>query len=160
VEFVYEYLHHTILLNLVREINGSSREELGEQKYQEVLKQVLKPFRLTCISISTVSRWMNLLGRERVRKFSRRACQYICAYYKIAKEREGQQVATEATHLDASPIQVEKMVKLFKTHCCAMDFDTHFCKAVFVKQEDQEVSMIESNIVTNSVTNRIVTMSH
>ena len=62
VEFVYEYLHHTILLNLVREINGSSREELGEQKYQEVLKQVLKPFRLTCISIATVSRWMNLLG--------------------------------------------------------------------------------------------------
>jgi hypothetical protein len=39
VEFVYEYLHHTILPNLVREINGSSREELGEQKYQEVLKQ-------------------------------------------------------------------------------------------------------------------------
>jgi hypothetical protein len=62
VEFVYEYFHHTILPNLVREINGSSREELGEQKYQEVLKQVLKPFRLTCISISTVSRWMNLLG--------------------------------------------------------------------------------------------------
>jgi len=57
VEFVYEYLHHTILPNLVREINGSSREELGEQKYQEVLKQ-----RLICISISTVSRWMNLLG--------------------------------------------------------------------------------------------------
>jgi hypothetical protein len=52
----------TILPNLVREINGSSREELGEQKYLEVLKQVLKPFRLTCISISTVSRWMNLLG--------------------------------------------------------------------------------------------------
>jgi len=62
VEFVYEYLHHTILPNLVREINGSSREELGEQKYQEVLKQVLKPSRLTCISISTVSRGMNLLG--------------------------------------------------------------------------------------------------
>ncbi len=62
MEFVYEYLHHTILPNLVREINGSSREELGEQKYQEVLKQVLKPFRLTCTSISTVSRWMNLLG--------------------------------------------------------------------------------------------------
>jgi hypothetical protein len=82
-----------------------------------------------------------ILTTERVRKFLWRVCQYICAYYKIAKEREGQQIATEATtHLDASPIQVEKMVKLFKTHCCAMGFDTHFCKAVFIKQEHQEVS--------------------
>jgi len=28
------------------------------------------------------------------------------------------------------------MVKLFKTHRCAMDFDTNFCKASFVKQEE------------------------
>jgi hypothetical protein len=65
-----------------------------------------------------------ILTTERVRKFSWRARQYICAYYKIAKEREGQQIATEATHLDPSPIQVEKMVKLFKTHHCALDFDS------------------------------------
>jgi hypothetical protein len=24
---------------------------------------------------------------ERIRKFSRKACQYVCAYYKVAKEK-------------------------------------------------------------------------
>jgi hypothetical protein len=86
-----------------------------------------------------------ILTTERVRKFSRRARKYVSTYYIIAKEREGQQIATEATHLDAPLIQVEKMVKLFKTHRCAMDFDTHFCKVVFVKQEDQEVSVSLDN---------------
>jgi hypothetical protein len=59
-----------------------------------------------------------ILTTERVRKFSWRAHQYICDYYKIAKEMEGQQIVIEATHLDASLIQVEKMVKFLKTHCC------------------------------------------
>jgi hypothetical protein len=62
VEFVFDYLHHTILPNLVKDIYGSSKEELGDEKYQEALRQVLKPYRLTCISISTVSRWINVLG--------------------------------------------------------------------------------------------------
>jgi hypothetical protein len=38
-------------------------------------------------------------------------------------------------HLDATPIHVKKMVKLFKMHWCAMDFYTSFCKAVFIKEE-------------------------
>jgi hypothetical protein len=59
-------------------------------------------------------------------------------------KREGQQTTIDATHLDASPIQVEKMVKLFKTHCCALDFNTNFCKAVFIKEEDQEAVMGDS----------------
>jgi len=81
----------------------------------------------------------DILTTERIRKFSRRARQYICAYYKIAHQDEAtasEQEAQTATHLDASPIKVEKMVKLFKTHRCAMDFDTNFCKAVFTKREE------------------------
>jgi hypothetical protein len=87
-----------------------------------------------------------ILTRERIRKFSRRACQYICTYYKSATEREEKEtsatvVATTTgthldAHLDATLTHVEKMVKLFKTHRCAMDFDTNFCKAVFIKEED------------------------
>ncbi len=75
---------------------------------------------------------------ERIQKFSRRARQYICAYYKIANEKETQEAKQEAqvTHLDASPIKVEKKVKLFKMHRCALDFDTNFCKAVFIKEEE------------------------
>jgi hypothetical protein len=30
------------------------------------------------------------------------------------------------------------MVKLFKMHCCAMDFDSTFCKPAFIKIEDAE----------------------
>ena len=72
--------------------------------------------------------------------------QYICVYYKIATERGEKKAAATVSatttgthldaHLDATPIHVEKMVKLFKTHRCAMDFDTNFCKAVFIKEED------------------------
>ena len=35
------------------------------------------------------------------------------------------------TH-EADPISVEKLVKQFKTHRCARDFDTTFCKATYV----------------------------
>jgi len=80
-----------------------------------------------------------ILTTERIRKFSQRARQYVCAYYKIAQEQERQETEEQAqtvTHLDASPIKVDKMVKLFKMHCCTLDFDTHFCKAAFIKQEE------------------------
>jgi hypothetical protein len=49
------------------------------------------------------------------------------------------------THFDASPIEVEKMAKLFKTNHCALDFDTNFCKALFNKQEEQEVDVAYIN---------------
>jgi hypothetical protein len=77
-----------------------------------------------------------ILTRERVRKFS-------SALYKIATEREEKETSgveaatTTGTHLDATPIHVEKMVKLFKTHWCAMDFDTNFCRAIFIKEADE-----------------------
>jgi hypothetical protein len=77
---------------------------------------------------------------ERIRNFSRRACHFICAYYKITKEKEEKEndVTTHlATHLDATPIHVEKMVKLFKTHQCTLDFDTTFFKEIIIKEEGE-----------------------
>jgi len=46
----------------------------------------------------------------------------------------------------AMPVKVEKMVKLFKTHRCTLDFDNGFCKASFweilqVKKEGAEVEV-------------------
>ena len=35
------------------------------------------------------------------------------------------------------PAWLERMVKLFKTHRCALDFDSGFCKGIF-KQESEE----------------------
>ena len=85
-----------------------------------------------------------ILRKERIWKFSRRAHQYICAYYKIHLEAaqttttstEAGQTTTTSTMVanhdtSSSPVNVEKMRKLFKTHCCAMDFDSNFCKVSF-----------------------------
>jgi hypothetical protein len=67
---------------------------------------------------------------ERVRLFFQRARAYILAYHKIRQE---QLTLLSTTDLDstASPVNVEKLLKRFKTHRCAMDFDISFCKAVF-----------------------------
>jgi hypothetical protein len=40
----------------------------------------------------------------------------------------------------ASPVNVEKLLKRFKTHRCAMDFDSTFCKAVFRSDDGENVS--------------------
>jgi hypothetical protein len=37
----------------VQDTSGESREELGEEKYQEKIKCLLKPYRLTSICVST-----------------------------------------------------------------------------------------------------------
>ena len=38
----------------------------------------------------------------------------------------------DTTTHEADPISVEKLVKQFKTHCHALNFDTTFCKATYV----------------------------
>jgi len=32
-------------------------------------------------------------------------------------------------------VKLEKLVKEFKTHRCAMDFDSSFCKVTFTEEE-------------------------
>ena len=41
---------------------------------------------------------------------------------------------------NATPVKVEKLLKRFKTHRCAMDFDSTFCKAVFCNDDEENVS--------------------
>ena len=59
------------------------------------------------------------------------------AYHKIRQEEQLTNSATMDSGIDdnsASPVKVEKVLKEFKTHRCAMDFDSSFwCKAVFLK---------------------------
>jgi hypothetical protein len=71
---------------------------------------------------------------ERVRLFLQRARAYILAYHKIRQEKL---TSLSTTDLDstASPVNVEKLLKRFKTHRCAMDFDSSFCKAVFYSDD-------------------------
>ena len=62
VEFLFEYLHNTIIPKMVHDTFEKQREGLGEEQYQEKVRLLLKPYRLTSISFSTASRWLHLLG--------------------------------------------------------------------------------------------------
>jgi len=79
----------------------------------------------------------NVITAERVRMFSQRARAYILAYHKIRQEQlTDSSTASDLDDITASPVKVEKLLKEFKTHKSAMDFDSNFCKAVFVDNDD------------------------
>jgi hypothetical protein len=41
---------------------------------------------------------------------------------------------------------VEKLLKRFKTHRCAMDFDSSFCKAVFHGDDGKTISSAAASL--------------
>ncbi len=43
MEFLFEYLHNTIIPKMVHDTFGKQREELGEEQYQEKVRLLLKP---------------------------------------------------------------------------------------------------------------------
>ncbi len=61
VEYVMDYIHSTLLPNLMKEETNQTRREMGEEPYQEKLRRFLKPFRLSTTGVTTISRWMHLL---------------------------------------------------------------------------------------------------
>jgi hypothetical protein len=72
---------------------------------------------------------------ERVRAFSKRARSYICAYYAFETSRkEGiDNGECAAGGQKISPLgyrKVEQMVKKFRTHRCALDFDRGFINGI------------------------------
>ena len=67
------------------------------------------------------------LTTVRIRKFSRRARQYICSYR--AMQCENNNNDNLAIDPDMLP-RVEKVLKEFRAHRCALDFDHKFCKAI------------------------------
>ena len=48
------------------------------------------------------------------------------------QEDDRMEAKVDATTHEMDPISVEKLVKKFKTHSCALDFDTTFCKATYL----------------------------
>jgi hypothetical protein len=76
-----------------------------------------------------------ILTTDRCRKFSRRARRYMGAYLAIKDDvkavADSGMSDAEAVAIDPEMlVKVEKMVKSFKVHRCAMDFDGGFCKEV------------------------------
>jgi len=81
----------------------------------------------------------DVLTTERVRKFSRRARQYIQAYHMLhaqhQQQQEQQQQQQQQQQEDPyliTPAKIESLVKDFKTHRCALDFDRGFIKATMI----------------------------
>jgi hypothetical protein len=62
IEFLFEYVHSKILPQLVADLVGQSKEELGEERYIIKLKNILKPYQLSKVSMQTIYRWMKSLG--------------------------------------------------------------------------------------------------
>jgi hypothetical protein len=82
---------------------------------------------------------------ERVRMFSQRARAYILAYHKIRQEQLNLSPTTDSDGT-ASPVNVEKLLKRFKTPRCAMDFDSSFCKAVFHSDDGKTISSTAASL--------------
>lgn len=99
--------------------NQYRRQHLKHKRGKENFRQIVRK----CFSREVVS-------TERVWLFSQRARTYILAYHKIQQE---QLTSSSTNNLDSttSPVNVEKLLKRFKSHRCAIDFDSSFCKAVF-----------------------------
>jgi hypothetical protein len=49
----------------------------------------------------------------------------------IIHSQDNQELQDSSRTLTIVPAKLEQMVKKFKTHRCAMDFDHSFCKAVY-----------------------------
>ena len=79
-----------------------------------------------------------LITKEKVRSFSKRARSYICAYYALEHTKQNinnndnETINHDEMALLSCAIEYEKieqMVKMFRTHRCAFDFDRKFCDA-------------------------------
>jgi hypothetical protein len=101
---------------------GIYRQKPLEMKKQgkEAFKELVK----TCLNRN------DALNTQLVRKLSRRARAHICAYYCIEnKEQSGDDHDNTVMSLSL----IEALMKDFKTHRSAIDFDAAFLKAEIVK---------------------------
>ena len=108
------------------------REKKGRANFMKLVNK--------CICPETV------LTKERISKFAARARAYICTYYHLSREEE----AAADEILDTAPSEytsqkqqllykeIERLMKKFKTHRCALDFDQSFVKAE-LREEDMVV---------------------
>ena len=98
--------------------NSFRRVPLKQRRGKDNFRNVVR----MCLSRDKV------LETERIRLFSRRARSYICAYYMIWCKRQGRgSDEMNKSTLMTDPVKMEKMIKHFKTHRCALDFDHSVC---------------------------------
>jgi hypothetical protein len=98
------------------------RKPLNSKRSKERFKELV----LECTS-------RDYLRTETVRKLSRRARAYICAYYSLYQSKND--AADDNTPTTLTLPLIERLVKLFKTHRAAIDFDAGFVNAFVPKLE-------------------------
>ncbi len=83
----------------------------------------------------------NVLTKERIRKFAARARVYICTYYHLSRDSEpieNNPIAGEPAFVNIAEKQqllykeIERLMKKFKTHRCALDFDNSFVRSSLI----------------------------
>ncbi len=65
----------------------------------------------------------------------------MCAY--LALEKQEEKSVGDINSERSVPVQIEQMVKQFKTHRCAFDFDRGFINSVIVMQEEDKAEEAE-----------------
>ena len=69
-----------------------------------------------------------VITKVRIRKFARRARQYLMAYHAIDTQQVDKQTQSDCT--THGPVALTKLIGQFKTHRCAFDFDYKFVMSV------------------------------
>jgi hypothetical protein len=59
----------------------------------------------------------------------------MLAYQMLWEEEQGLSLTDVDMKNTSCPVNVEKILKKFKMHRCAMDFDSAFCKATFMRNK-------------------------
>jgi hypothetical protein len=77
---------------------------------------------------------------EQVQLFLKWAQAYILVYNDPTKQLTNLLSTTDLDDSTTLPMNVEKMKKTFRTHWCAMDFDSSFQKAVFCNDNEESGS--------------------
>jgi hypothetical protein len=83
-----------------------------------------------------------IITREKVQKFARHARRYVLGYHVLWQIQQGvikdssnsEEQTSTSDNLAIIPAKLEQMVKKFKTHRCAMEFDHGFCKTIFKEE--------------------------
>jgi len=68
----------------------------------------------------------NIITINRVRKFARRARQYLIAYHVVDSGNVDNETRQDCVKY--GPVALERLIVAFKTHRCAFDFDYKFIK--------------------------------
>jgi hypothetical protein len=114
--------------------NEYRRKPLSEKRKKETFRDTVR----ACLS-------QDVLTTERIRAFSKRAREFICAYHVIHQEARSRENTTAQVDVTtdqnvAVPVKIEALAKQFKTHRCALDFDHGFVRAAIIKTEHSYVT--------------------